>query len=167
MQSGVILKFSPVWLRFVESETLLPEQSCPHVGVGACFGLCPPTADAPKGVWQGSSCSVPLSLPLSLSPLYLFPPSHLIAFDKCPYWLHIIRCGGDSLRLYYSAHIPHLFSILHGWHTCFCKVRKGPRLCQWNSFMSRRFHWLREVLVSALDMAFSITANLLEGVDQT
>lgn len=133
---------------------------------GHVFVIVHPTAEAPKGVWQGSSCSVHRSLPLSLSPLYLFPPSHLIAFDKCPYWLHIIRCSRGSLRLYYSAHIPHLFSILHGWHTCFSKVRIGPRLWQWNSFMIRRLHWLREVLVSGLDMASSITANLLEGVDK-
>lgn len=82
-------------------------------GGGVARMFCPPTADAPKRVWQGSSCSAPHS-PSSIPPLYLFPPSHLIAFDKCPYWLHIIRCGGGSLRLYYSAHIPHLFSILHG-----------------------------------------------------
>lgn len=63
-----------------------------------------------------------------LTHLYLFPPSHLIASDKCPYWLHIIRCSGGSVRLYYSAHTPHLFSILHGWHTCICKPRVGPRL---------------------------------------
>lgn len=123
-----------------------------------------PTADAPKRVWQDSSCSLPLptrhththththtntythtySLPFSLflyPPALSLPPSHLIAFDKCPYWLHIIRCSGGSLRLYYSAHTPHLFSILHGWHTCFCKVRIGPGLCQWNSFMSCRIHW--------------------------
>ena len=102
----------------------------------------------------------PLTPPPLSPPLYLFPPSHLIAFDKCPYWLHIIRCGRGSLRLYYSAHIPHLFSILHGWHTCICKVRMGPRLCQWNSF-----HWRGEVLVSALDTASNVTANLLEGVE--
>lgn len=71
-------------------------------------------------------------------PFCLFPPSHLIAFDKCPYWLHIIRCSGGSVRLYYSARATHLFSILHGWHTCFCKVRTGPRLCHWNRILGPR-----------------------------
>lgn len=64
--------------------------------------------------------------PCSLFPsLYLSPPSHLIAFDKCPYWLYIIRCSGGSLRLYYSAHTAQLFSILHVWHTRFCKDSNG------------------------------------------
>lgn len=69
---------------------------------------------------SGTAQAVPR--PCSLFPLlYLSPPSHLIAFDKCPYWLHIIRCSGGSLRLYYSAHTAQLFSILHVWHTRFCK----------------------------------------------
>lgn len=96
--------------------------SCIHVEVGSCFGLCPHTADALKRFCHGSSCSFPFFLPLS----YLFPPSHLIAFDKCPYWLYIIRCTEGSLRLYYSAHIPHLFSILRCQNTCVCEVQIGP-----------------------------------------
>lgn len=153
--------FSSVWLGIV---ILCSEQSCLHVEVGPFFGLCPPTADALKRFCHSSSCSFSFPSPLSLSLFYLFSPSHLIAFDKCPYWLYIIRCTEGSLRLYYSAHIPHLFSILRGQHTCVCEVQIGPELCQWNSFLSRRFHWKKKVLVIGLDVAYSVTSNLLEGV---
>lgn len=88
----------------------------------------PPQLMLQREFGRAQAVQSPSSLPLSLSPLYLFPPSHLIAFDKCLYWLHIIRCSRGSLRLYYSAHIPHLFSIVHGCGTCSCEVRMGPRL---------------------------------------
>lgn len=96
---------------------------------------------------NGSSCSPPYSHPCSLFlSLYLSlsPPSHLIAFDKCPYRLHIIRCSRGSLRLYYSAHTAQLFSILHAWHTRFRRVQTGPKLCQQNSFTRRALGWWTE-----------------------
>lgn len=147
---------------------LLTEYSCPHGGAGAhVLVFVPPQLMLQRESGRAQAVQPPPTPSLFLYPPILsLPPSHLIAFDKCPYWLHIIRCGRGSLRLYYSAHIPHLFSILHGWHTCFYKVRTGPGLCQWNSFMSRRFHRRREILVSALDMASSVTANLFKGVEK-
>lgn len=130
------------------------------------FVFVPLTADAPKRLWQGSSCSAPAP-PCSPSPhLYLFPPSHLIAFDKCPYWLHIIRCGGGSLRLYYSAHIPQLSPLpapapYHfAWltHLLLQRFKGGQGLCQWSGFVIRRFTWQREA--SSSDMVARVTAKL-------
>lgn len=120
------LKFSPVWLRFVVSDTLLPEQSCPRVEVGTCFGLCPPhTADALKRVWQGSSCSVPhpppsfsipaLSLP-SITPdciwqMPLLAPYHQVQWRQpktillCPYTTSVLH----------FAWLTHLVSARFEW----------------------------------------------------
>lgn len=133
LHSGVILKLSPVWLVFSSQNRAVLMEGWEHM----FWSLSPHSWCSKESLAGLKLFSPPLPPSFSIPPLYLFPPSHLIAFDKCPYWLHIIRCSGGSVRLYYSAHIPHLFSILHGWHTCFCEVRMGPRLCQWNSFMSR------------------------------
>lgn len=92
-----------------------------------CFGLCAPHSGR---VWHALNPSTPAVFLI----LVLLFPSHLIAFDKCPYWLHIIRFKGGSLRLYYSGHIPHLFSILHGWHICLCEVLNGARTLSVDQF---------------------------------
>lgn len=119
-------------------------------------GLCPPQL-----MLRGEFGRVQAVQSPTLPPSFSVPaPSHLIAFDKCLYWLHIIRCSRGRLRLYYPDHIPHLFSVVHGCHACFCEVRTGPRLYQCNSVMSRGSCWLRDVLVSALDAASAVTANL-------
>lgn len=38
----------------------------------------------------------------------------------------------------------------------------GLRLCQWNCFMRCRFCWLRDILVNGMDMASTVTADLLK-----
>lgn len=118
-----------------------------------CFGLCPPHR------WHseeslGSFCSLTHPHVLSPSPLGRFPLSHLIAFDKCPYWLHIIRCSEGSLRLYCSAHIAHLFPLLWGWHV----FLQSSNTAKGNSFMSQRFTSWRVGLISAYSLQHQLHA---------
>lgn len=157
MANGVIYKWPHLWFWCVVSDTLRTELSW-WSGGGSCFWSLSPHSWCSKESLAGLKLFSPTT-PTPYLVHYLFPPSHLIAFDKGPYWLHIIRCSGGSLRLYYSAHIAQLFSILHGWHTRFCKVQTGPRLRQWSRYTRCR----RQTVV---DMLSNATANLLEDVKE-
>lgn len=127
MQSGLILKFSPVWLKLVVSETLLPEQSCPHVGGGRMFWSLSPHSWCSEGSLAGlrlfspplpPSFSIPaLSLP-SITPdciwqMPLLAPYHQVQWRQpktillCPYttsvlhfaWLtHLLLQGSNGAK---------------------------------------------------------------------